>query len=157
MRRLALRTSELNSDGPPGQIETLAKRHLSERPCRVLTVLGYFACPKAVKNWRSAQSNNDKGIINKLFASGHQDPAVRKKRRRAAIAGGVHATGVGAIKISGRSGDQSPTDLVLSRTDRQSPCACPSPRSPRKLASLTQSPASLGATTPAPLVADATS
>jgi hypothetical protein len=89
MRRLALRTSELQSDGPPGQIETLAKRHLSERPCRVLTVLGYFACPKAVKNWRSAQSNNDKGIINKLFASGRQDPAVWKKRRPVWLSRGV--------------------------------------------------------------------
>jgi hypothetical protein len=112
MRRLALRTSELQSDGPLGQIETLAKRHLSERPCRVLTVLGYFACPKAVKNWRSAQSNNDKGIINK--PSGHQDPGVRK-RRNLAIAGGVQATGVGAIETSDRSRDQSPTDLVLSQ------------------------------------------
>jgi hypothetical protein len=113
MRRLALRTSELQSDGPLGQIETLAKRHLSERPCRVFTILGYFACPKALKNPRSAQSNNDKGIINK--PSGHQDPAVRKQRRSLAIAGGVQATSVGAIEISGRSGDQSPTDLVLSQ------------------------------------------
>jgi hypothetical protein len=106
--------------GPPGQIETLAKRHLSEPPRRVLTVLGYFACPKAVKNWRSAQSNNDNGIINKLFASDHQDPAVWKKRRRVAIAGGVHATGVGAIEISGRSVDRPAFDLQTSLSGKRS-------------------------------------